>query len=211
MTTPTDKILTSESGKRMLTYVAPIYNESRNMLSIFQANGDAVDDLQKWTKEIRDQMDPMTATWGLKYWEQRYNIPIDETKPIRERREYIQSRRKGVGTPTPKLIKDTAQAYTNGEVEVIEASAYTFKIRFISQYGVPSNIDQFYDTISKLKQAHMSVIYEFSFLTCAAFDAAQITAGDFDDLRILAGDLKTTDFINLNYPRRSIALTFGEQ
>ena len=81
--------ITSESGQRMLSYVAPIYYHSYVAMAIFQINGAEVDDLKAWTAEIKGQLFPQSATWGLKYWENELGIQINETLPIETSRDRL--------------------------------------------------------------------------------------------------------------------------
>ena len=64
----TNELLKSQSGKRMLSYVAPVYYQSRVAMAIFQANGVEFDELNLWMDEIKAQLFPQSATWALKYW-----------------------------------------------------------------------------------------------------------------------------------------------
>lgn len=202
-------ILTSPSGTRMLTYVAPIYDNSRVMQAVFQANGIEIDNLQTWVQEIRYQAFPQTATWGMKYWEQSLGITVDELKPINQRREYVISKLIGVGTPTKKLIEDTAKSYTNGDIDITVLPSYTFMIEFISEFGVPENVDQFKETIANIKPAHMTVTYKYRYMLAQDFDSYNLTAGDFDDLNVTAAEFGNID---LSVPSlRSIGLTMSEQ
>jgi len=158
------EILTSPSGQRMITYIAPIYGESRVMQALFQVSGLEVDDLRSWAEDLSDQITPATATWGLKYWEQLLGIAVDEEKPIEQRREYIASRIRSQGTPTRKLIEDAAAAFTGGTISVTNsATPYTVKIQFIDDIGTPPNMDDFRAFVDNVMPAHLSVEYSYRY------------------------------------------------
>lgn len=69
-----EQILTSESAKRMIDYVSPIYGKSRIGLWLFQIIGLELDDVKEICDDIYDQIFVSRATWSLPYWEKAYEI-----------------------------------------------------------------------------------------------------------------------------------------
>lgn len=107
-----------------------------------------------------------TATWGLDYFEEELGLEIDKSKTYKERRERIKAKKRGNGTTTIKMLKDTALAFECGEVEVAEMyNDYIFKLKFISQKGRPKNLDDFKNAIDEIKPAHLAYILEFMYNT----------------------------------------------
>ena len=88
-----EQILTSESAKRMIDYVSPIYGESRIGLWLFQVIGLELDDVQEICEDIYDQMFISRATWSLLYWEKAYGITPLSDQTIEQRRQQIKQRR----------------------------------------------------------------------------------------------------------------------
>ena len=107
-----------------------------------------------------------TATWGLDYFEEELGLKTDKAKTYEERRERIKAKKRGNGTTTIKMIKDTALAFECGDIEVTEMyEDYMFKLKFVSQKGVPKNLEDFKDAIDEIKPAHLAYILEFMFNT----------------------------------------------
>ena len=107
-----------------------------------------------------------TATWGLDYFEEELGLEIDKSKTYEERRERIKAKKRGNGTTTIKMIKDTALAFDCGEVEITEMyNDYMFKLKFVSEKGRPKNLDDFKSAIDEIKPAHLAYILEFMFNT----------------------------------------------
>lgn len=105
-----------------------------------------------------------TATWGLDYFEEKLGLQTDKSKSYEERRECIKAKKRGNGTTTIKMIKDTALAFDCGEIDITEMYGdYMFKIKFTSQKGRPKNLDDFKGTIDEIKPAHLGYILEFIF------------------------------------------------
>ena len=107
-----------------------------------------------------------TATWGLDYFEEELGLKTDKAKTYEERRERIKAKKRGNGTTTIKMLKDTALAFECGEIDITEMYAdYMFKIKFISQKGMPKNIEDFKSAIDEIKPAHLAYILEFMYNT----------------------------------------------
>jgi hypothetical protein len=154
-----DEILTSPSGQRMLSYVSPIYYQSRVMLAIFQTIGLEIDDLHEWVTEIREQLFPQTATWGLKYWEQVLGLPTNEAAPIGERRRAVLTKLATRTPVTPSLIKQIAQSNT-GKPATVEnrIGPYTFRIIMESD-GTGVDLQRLNKAIDEAKPAHLTAEY----------------------------------------------------
>jgi len=153
------EILTSPSGQRMLSYVAPIYYQSKVMQAIFQAIGTEIDDLHEWITEIRDQLFPQTATWGLKHWVQVLGLPTNEAVPIEQRRQTVLTKLATRTPVTPSLIKQIAQNNT-GKLAIVEnrIGPYTFRI-IIKSDGTGVDLQRLDKAISDVKPAHLTAEY----------------------------------------------------
>lgn len=159
-----DEIVTSESGRRMMGYVLPIYDFDRFVLTVFQINGMQVDDLQKWTRELRDQAFPQTATWGLRYFEQRLGLPINESLPVEERRRRILTKMTTEWPITPWRMQVIASEATGLPTEIIQnVAAYTFRVLFDGDNSDSLNLVAAQNAIEEAKPAHLS--YELGLKT----------------------------------------------
>lgn len=160
------QIVTSESGRRMLGYVLPIYDFDRFVLTVFQINGMQVDDLQKWTRELRDQAFPQTATWGLRYFEQRMGLPVNESLPVEERRRRILTKMTTEWPVTPRRMQIIASEAAGSPAEIIQnVAAYTFRVLLddISGESASLNLVRVQEAIEEAKPAHLA--YELSLRT----------------------------------------------
>jgi hypothetical protein len=105
-----------------------------------------------------------TATWALAIYESEMGIPIDQIKPIADRRSVIKSKMRGFGKVDSALIKIVADSFTNGDVDVSFSSG-TIKITFTSVIGIPPNIEDLQAAIEEIKPAHLAVLYVYLFNT----------------------------------------------
>ena len=99
-----------------------------------------------------------------------------------ERREVLIARKTGHGTATISKLKDIAQSFTGGEIEVIENSAdYSFVIKNISKKGIPSNLEAFKDAIDKIKPSHLTYTLQFLYNTWGMLKNKNRTWGSVSD------------------------------
>lgn len=151
------KILTSPSGERMLGYVSPLYYQSKVMLSIFQANGREFDDINTWCEEIKLQIFPQTATWGLKYWEDALDIITNEALGLEIRRQKVISKIVTKTPVNPAKMKSILEQMTKLQVDIDENVAdYTFGVKFYSKEYSNIVLEQITKAIKSAKPSHLS-------------------------------------------------------
>jgi uncharacterized protein YmfQ (DUF2313 family) len=113
---------------------------------------------------LKQFLTPTTATWGLAFWEQGLGLKTDISKSYEERREIIMSRLRGIGTIGRDVIKRAAEAFSGGDVDVIEYPAeHRFVVKFVGTLGVPKNMVSFIEMIEDLKPAHLAYSFEYTF------------------------------------------------
>ncbi|MCU6709393.1 YmfQ family protein [Paenibacillus sp. J5C_2022] len=115
-----------------------------------------------------------TATWALDIYETELGIVTDKTKTLQERREVIKSKSRGVGTVNEALIKNVADAFTGGSIDV-DFNAGTVTITFIDILGVPTNIDDLKSNLRSLIPSHLAIIYAFKFILYSDIKSLNIT------------------------------------
>ena len=153
---------TSPAAKRMMKTVSPIYDKSYVAKWIFQVMGLEIDEAWQFIEELRLQAFPETATWGITYWEQRYNIPPDESLSIEERRQRVIIKRGKRSPMNPARIERIVRDVTGREDMVTEQNGeYTF---YISILPGESTVDyqELIDTIKSVKPSHLAfkVLFE---------------------------------------------------
>lgn len=94
---------TSECANEMLGYVTNhgFYDKAYVGKWLFQVMGLEYDEAQKLAEELPLQMFPETATWGLKYHEIKWQLPVREHLPDEERRKLIFQKRDDRPPMTP--------------------------------------------------------------------------------------------------------------
>jgi hypothetical protein len=173
---------TQDEYKRdMLDALPKYYEESRIAGNILDREAKELADLDAAIKDVLDQYFIDTATWGLAKWEAVCGIPTDETKPLDQRRSVIKSKLRGIGTVTVEMIKNVAEAYLNGEVDVTNNYAnYEVIVTFIGKRGIPANLNDIQTALRDIIPAHLGVTFTFTYLVWDELDARVWTWDAFD-------------------------------
>ena len=149
-------------AQRMVDSAPDYYATSDLYKSMQQAIADELDRVEANNADLEKQRSIMTATWGLRYFEQELGIPVNESDPYDIRRSRVLAKWRGVGKFSAALIKSVAQAFSNGEVDVtVFPSTYTVVVTFTGTRGVPPNLDDCKAAIENIVHAHLGVEYKF--------------------------------------------------
>lgn len=186
--------ITSTQGQLMLEYLPPYYETSRVMRALLQAGGSEFDKLRQALNETLNQFFVNTAAWGLDRWEEELGLPITPDQPEAERRDKIISRLRGYGTATLYVVKNVAEAYDKGAIDIVEDhAAYTITIQFVDITGVPPNLDDLKAAVRAVVPAHLDILYEFNYFLWQEWDAKNETWDAFDALALTWDQLEVRD------------------
>lgn len=171
----------------LLEYLPSYYKDSKVFAELLKAFSNEINAHKYAISDLENQLFIETSTWGLNIWEKELGIYTVKSKPYSERREAIKAKMRGVGTCTIEMIKNTALAYTNAEVEVIEKnSEYAFIVKFVGVKGVPPNEYDFKRTIEQIKPAHLIYSVEYTYTVWGELKStawADVKRGTWKELR----------------------------
>lgn len=177
--------MTSGHGPRMLASLPRYYETSRVIGAIMDTEGQELDLLSEALTETLDQFYARTAEWGLPLWEKEYNLSVAPGQPVKERQDQLVSRIRGTGTATLRIVKEVAEAYDNGSIDVLEHhAAYTVTIRFVDTTGVPPNLDDLKAAVRAVLPAHLAVEYSYNYFVWDDLDGQQWTWDQLDALQL---------------------------
>lgn len=147
-------------------YVPPFLSEIRELKAIYEAEGYAAGLLEHELSDLLDQCFISTSTWGLTRWEQVYGVATNMALSYEQRREILMAKLRGQGTTTAQMIKETAETFSGGEIEVIEDNPNNhFTVRFIGIKGIPRNMNAFISMLEDIKPAHLAYSFEYRYTT----------------------------------------------
>lgn len=187
-----DSRTAQESGEYYIDLfpLIPLFiSEKKEMNELYKAQGHEVGYFRHVMEDIIDQCFLKTATWGLTRWEQIFDVQTNLLLTYEQRRELILAKIRGQGTTTIAMIKETAEAFSGIEVDVIEDNPnYRFTVRFVGKKGIPQNMQGFINMLETIKPAHLAYDFEYRFTTWQ--EALNYTWGEaqnytWDEFRIL--------------------------
>ncbi|MBX4145977.1 putative phage tail protein [Paenibacillus lautus] len=150
---------------RLKGYLPKYYDGVLEMEQMVGTEGPEVDLMASRIEELLNQSYPESATWAISRYERDLQIVAEAGKPIEQRRSVVISKMRGHGKVSGSLIKNVAQAYDGGQVDVsVTPAAYKITITFIDTLGIPSNLDDLKNALNDIKPAHLTLVYEFRFL-----------------------------------------------
>lgn len=155
---------TSEAAKRMMGYITGngFYDNSWVGKWLFQVMGTEIEDARRIVEELTYQVFPETATWGLKYHEEKYGLPVRENLSPEERRKLILEKRDTKAPITPWRIEQLLGNTTGFETHVIDINELVNDIQHPNVFEVSMKGEGILDVpaviekIKKLKQSHTS-------------------------------------------------------
>ncbi|MED0893841.1 putative phage tail protein [Aneurinibacillus migulanus] len=150
----------SETYERMMKMLPVRYWEDDSTQNIERAGALKIDELNAVANDVYAQSSPSTATWGIANWEKILGIPVDETKPLQERRERVLAKIRFSETVTKETIRKVVSAWFGEEISVVERFAdYEVMIEFLFDKAIGKNFVDVVDTLRELLPAHL----EFGF------------------------------------------------
>ena len=162
---------------RLAEYLPRVWDKSAEVLAIQGAMEPEVARLWAARDALLDQLNVETATWGLEAWERALGLEVDVSRPEAFRRSRVMSKLRGQGTTTVAMVRNVAESFSNGAVDVIEyPGEYRFEVKFVGTLGIPPNMDDLTAAIEEIKPAHLGYQYIIIFRTWG--QAAEKTWGE---------------------------------
>lgn len=144
----------------LMDYMPVDYALSDEVVEIEEAIQGSLETAQAGTDDLQNQMFVDDATWGLSDWETELGIYPDNLMSDADRRARIKAKLRGKGTTTVAFLKNLAESFANGEVNITEHNdQYSFDVEFVSIIGIPSDLDSLKRAIEEAKPAHLAVNY----------------------------------------------------
>ena len=156
---------TSEAAKRMMGYITGngFYDRSYVGKWIFQVMGIEMDEARRIIEdELPYQAFPETATWGLRYHEEKFGLPIRENLSPEERRKLILDRRDTKAPITPWRLEKMVNSVLGCDVKVVDIHEPDNKITHPNTFVVylegegAFSLQKGIDKINDAKQSHTS-------------------------------------------------------
>lgn len=165
---------TSGSALRMLDDVsAGFYENSYVGKWLFQVMGLEYDDAFQLAEELPKQFFPETATWGLRYHEEKWGLPVRESLDYEDRRRLIYRKRDYLAPMTPYRMEIYLHNATGLNVRISDCHdaglcgfepyhPNVFRVDFIG--GSTKNVIKALRILNTIKQSHTTYIMRHSLI-----------------------------------------------
>lgn len=163
------QILTNPKAQEIIDYVSRIYGESYVGLWMYQAIGTVLDKLYQTSEQMMSETSPVTADILLKSFENEYNIPVDTSLTLEQRRGQLLAMLQSRGSCTPSRLAKAVSSVLGGvRVDVTERTGknrFTVNIREVVPSIVPAVA-----VIEQMKPAHLIYVLQVATQTVAEAD-----------------------------------------
>lgn len=185
-----EKFPTSRAALDMLHSISEgFYQKSYVMKWLLQVEGLEWDEAESILGELPLQFFPETATWGLVYHEQKWQLPVKYNLGYDERRKLIYQRRDYRAPMTPYKMElyigkvlgietHIADCHDPGERSFTPGHPNIFKVTFVTEGTL--DVAAVSAVLDKLKQSH--TIYTIEDLIQAVIDSSNLERFLFRDI-----------------------------
>ena len=150
----------------LMEHLPNFYHDSKFVKAFMDSCSIEADILKAYIDDLIRNLYVSTATWGLDLFEEELGLTTNKSISYEERRERILAKKRGNGTTTKAMIKNTAEAFSGGEVDIIENfNDYSFIVKFVGVKGIPKNLALFKQMLEEIKPAHLNYELEFTYNT----------------------------------------------
>ena len=165
--------------KKLIDFLPEAYKKSPPTVEIQNALDKMCGRIETDIEDLRKQFFLSTATWGLNLWEWVYGIETDLSRDLEWRRTRVGAKIRGKGTTTIEMMKNTAEAYVQGAVDIIEYNdEYRFEVVMADIVGIPPNMDDLQKTIEEIKPAHLNYAIIIRYNTWGMAEEKGVKWGD---------------------------------
>lgn len=163
----------------IIKYLSSYYQDGDNIKRLISLIDKEVGEMSHYAKTLGDQGTIKKSTWGVRIWEKELDIAFNPSLSLEDRRDIVLAKVRGRGTTTKKMLMQAAEAFSGGEVEIIEfPEEYYFIIKFVGVLGIPKNMEGFIAMLESIKPAHLEYIFEYTYTTCKMLIDWEVTCDE---------------------------------
>lgn len=173
----------SQRTDGMVSAAPNYYAESDIYRAIQNAQALEYDRIESNNMDLALQLSPLTATWGLIYWEERVGLPMKNNTDYEGRRPAVLAKLAKSENFSADMIHTLVQAYGKHCKVIIDVTTSTVTITFTD--GLPSLLPQLYDAINQIIHAHLGTVYKviFSYEQLGDYTHETLSAFTHDEIQ----------------------------
>ena len=147
--------------ERMLDQAPDYYQQARSFIEIQDTVAQELNKQEIDSEDLKAQLRVVTATWGLRYWEEAVGLPIRNTTDYELRRSRVLGRLRSGGSFSASMLKAVAEAYTQRPVTVeVDVKAYQVYMYLYHEFLTEPS---FFVQIDNIIHAHLGIEYRVVF------------------------------------------------
>lgn len=147
-----NRIIKSESAKRILSYILPFYNNDPYMLHVFETIGVELDEVEDWILGIENQSFPQFATFTLPLWESSVGLESNRHLTNEQRRNHIVAKLSTYSPVTRDRVEQIVSSAIGSPAKIQDSpNSYVFNIILDNE-----DYNDLFPIVSEVKPAHLS-------------------------------------------------------
>lgn len=142
------------------TVLPPYYDDNKTMIELQDILSEYSDDGEVALQKVVDESFVNTAKETLDRMEEILGLPYQTETEVQYRRERIRAKLLGQATTTVALVKQVAEQFANGTVDVTEENEqYNVIITFTGTIGIPPALASLKTALREIIPAHLAINY----------------------------------------------------
>jgi hypothetical protein len=152
------------AGKeRLIKNLHKIVREDPYINELCNSSGIELDEIERVLNDIYNQYWFDTMTWGADIVAKQLKVKLDSTMTQADKNSLLEARWKASGKSDVFLLQTICDSWKNGEIDVFFTNG-RIQVKFVGEYGVPSDLDSLKSELNKSKPAHLAIDYLFKYL-----------------------------------------------
>lgn len=153
---------TSTRTEGMVNASADYYQENEIFTAIQNAQALEYDRIYSNDMDLALQLSPLTATWGLVYWEESVGLPTYNNTDYEVRRPAVLAKLAKAENFSAEMIHTLVQAYGKHCTVTVNSNTSTVTITFTD--GLPNLLPELQEAIGSVIHAHLGTVYKIKFM-----------------------------------------------
>jgi len=155
-------VIILQGKDRLLSNIHKILREDQYISELCKSFGIEIDTIELALQDIYNQFWFDTMTWGADVLAAQLKVKLDNNLTQAEKNSLLEARWKSSGKSDVFLLQTICDSWKNGEIDVSFIGG-KIQIKFIGEYGVPTDLVSLKAEINKSKPAHIAVNYLFKY------------------------------------------------
>lgn len=174
---------TSTRTEGMVNASADYYQENEIFTAIQNAQALEYDRIYSNDMDLALQLSPLTATWGLVYWEESVGLPMHNNTDYETRRPAVLAKLAKAENFSAEMIHTLVQAYGKHCTVTVNSNTSTVTITFTD--GLPNLLPALQEAIEGIIHAHLGTVYKviFSYAQLESYTHEKLSNFTHDEMQ----------------------------